>query len=372
MGVSTNVLILLAASFVVGLIATAVLCSLGRRLRAMDSPGGAGDLKQLRDVPNVGGIAIAWPLIAAIGGAGLLILCAPNLLGDLAPAATEWLDRLQHTAPTAIAFAGVLLVLHIMGLLDDRRDLSVALKLVVQIVLAIVLVVFFDVRLLRQLDGWMGLGMLPSIVLSVGWIVVITNAMNFLDNMDGLAAGVTVVAGGLLLVTALLSQQWFVASTLAVLVGTAAGFLLFNLPPAKIFLGDGGSLVIGMTLAVLTIRTTYWEPASDGDPWKGWYAMLMPLAVLAIPLYDFVSVTVIRLGQGRSPFRGDYQHFSHRLVQRGLSPRRAVCIIWLLTAATGIVGLLLPSLAPWQAVIAGAQIGILICVLILLETGADR
>lgn len=372
MGVTTNVFILLASSFVVGVIATAVLCSLGRRLNVMDSPGGAGALKQLRDVPNIGGIAIAWPLIAAIGGAGLLILLAPGLLGDLAPAATEWLDRLHHTAPTAIALAGALLVLHIMGLLDDRCDLSAVLKLFVQVALAVVLVLFFDVRLLRQLDGWMGLGAAPSIVLSVGWIVVITNAMNFLDNMDGLAAGVTVVAGGLLLVTALVSQQWFVASTLAVLVGTAAGFLLFNLPPAKIFLGDGGTLVIGMALAVVTIRTTYWEPAADGNASAGWYATLMPLAVLAIPLYDLVSVTSIRLRQGKSPFRGDHQHFSHRLVQRGLSARRAVFIIWSLTAATGIVGLLLPSLAPWQAVMAGVQIGIVIGVLILLETGVDR
>lgn len=370
MGVSTNVLILLLASFVVGVIATAVLCSIGRRFNTMDSPGGAGSLKQLRAVPNIGGIAIAWPLIGAVGGAGLIILLAPNLLGDLAPAATEWMERLQHTSPTAIAFAAVLLVLHIMGLLDDRREVSAAWKLLVQCALAVVLVVFFDVRLLRQLDGWMGLGIVPSVVLSVGWIVVITNAMNFLDNMDGLTAGVTVVAGGLLLVTALLSQQWFVASTLAVLVGSTAGFLVFNLPPAKIFLGDGGSLVIGMTLAVLTIRTTYWDPtAADA---AGWYATLMPLAVLAIPLYDFVSVTVIRLGQGKSPFRGDHQHFSHRLVQRGLSPRRSVFIIWSLTAATGIVGLLLPSLLPWQAAVAGGQIAIVIGVLILLETGADR
>ena len=196
--------------------------------------------------------------------------------------------------------------------------------------------------------------------------------MNFLDNMDGLAAGVTVVAGGLLLVTALHSNQWFVASTLAVLVGTTAGFLVFNVAPAKIFLGDGGSLVIGMTLAVLTIRTTYWEPTIEDSSSGGWFVVLMPLAVLAIPLYDIVSVTLIRCRQGKSPFRGDHQHFSHRLVQRGLSPRRAVFIIWLLTAMTGIIGLLLPSLSPWQAAMAGGQIAVVIGVLILLETGVDR
>ena len=369
---TTTVLILLVASFIVGIIATAVLRQVGQRLRAMDSPGGAGELKQLRSVPNIGGIAIAWPLIFMIGGAGLLILLAPGFITKVAPASAEWIGRLGDTAPTAIAFAGVLLVLHIMGLFDDRRDLSAMLKLTVQTVLALVLVLFFDVRALRQFDGVMGLGMTVSVVLSVAWIVVMTNAMNFLDNMDGLAAGVTFVAGGLLLVTALHSNQWFVASTLAVLVGTTAGFLIFNVPPAKIFLGDGGSLVIGMTLAVLTIRTTYWQPAAEGSSSGGWYVVLMPVAVLAIPLYDIVSVTFIRISQGKSPFRGDHQHFSHRLVQRGLSPRRAVFIIWLLTAMTGIIGLLLPSLSPWQAAMAGGQIAIVIGVLVLLETGADR
>ena len=372
MRVTTNVLILLAASFIVGVIATAMLRQIGRRFRTMDSPGGAGELKQLRNVPNIGGIAITWPLVLMIGGAGVLLLLAPGIITDVAPAAAEWTQRLGNTAPTAIAFAGVLLVLHIMGLLDDRRDLSARLKLIVQIVLALVLAVFFDVRVLRQFDGLFGLGIAVSVVLSVAWIVVMTNAMNFLDNMDGLAAGVTVVAGGLLLVTALHSNQWFVASTLAVLVGTTAGFLVFNVAPAKIFLGDGGSLVIGMTLAVLTIRTTYWEPTIEDSSSGGWFVVLMPLAVLAIPLYDIVSVTLIRCRQGKSPFRGDHQHFSHRLVQRGLSPRRAVFIIWLLTAMTGIIGLLLPSLSPWQAAMAGGQIAVVIGVLILLETGVDR
>jgi UDP-GlcNAc:undecaprenyl-phosphate GlcNAc-1-phosphate transferase len=123
---------------------------------------------------------------------------------------------------------------------------------------------------------------------------------------------------------------------------------------------------------VLTIRTTYWQPAAEGSSSGGWYVVLMPVAVLAIPLYDIVSVTFIRISQGKSPFRGDHQHFSHRLVQRGLSPRRAVFIIWLLTAMTGIIGLLLPSLSPWQAAMAGGQIAIVIGVLVLLETGADR
>jgi UDP-GlcNAc:undecaprenyl-phosphate GlcNAc-1-phosphate transferase len=334
----------------------------------MYSPGGAGELNQLRDVPNIGGIAVAWPLIAAIGAMGVFASLAPGFLVELAPSLADWSDRLAGTAPTALALAASLLILHVIGLIDDRRGLSAACRLLVQVGIAIVLATFFDVRLLQQLDTW-GAGIIPSVVVTVVWIVVVTNAMNFLDNMDGLTGGVTVIAGGLFMVAAIMTEQWFVAGTLAILVGTTAGFLLFNLPPAKIFLGDGGSLVIGLTLAVLTVRTTYWEPT---EPSAMWYGMLMPLFVLAIPLYDIVSVTILRVRQGRSPFVGDHQHFSHRLVSRGVSQRRSVCVIWALTAMTGIVGLMLPGLDPWQAVMAGVQVVLVLAVLAMLETGADR
>ena len=367
-GVTTEVLLLLLAAFVAGLVLTAILCRVGRRLNAMDSPGGAGELKQLRDVPNIGGIAVAWPLIAAIGAMGVFASLAPGFLVELAPSLADWSDRLAGTAPTALALAVSLIILHVIGLIDDRRGLPAAYRLLVQVGIAIVLAAFFDVRLLQQLDTW-GAGIIPSVVVTVVWIVVVTNAMNFLDNMDGLTGGVTVIAGGLFMVAAIMTEQWFVAGTLAILVGTTAGFLLFNLPPAKIFLGDGGSLVIGLTLAVLTVRTTYWEPTESSAMW---YGMLMPLFVLAIPLYDIVSVTMLRVRQGRSPFTGDHQHFSHRLVSRGLSQRRAVCVIWVLTAMTGIVGLMLPSLDPWQAVMAGVQVVLVLAVLGMLETGANR
>jgi UDP-GlcNAc:undecaprenyl-phosphate GlcNAc-1-phosphate transferase len=367
-GVTTEVLLLLLVAFATGLVLTAILCRVGRRLNTMDSSGGAGELKQLRDVPNIGGIAVAWPLIAAIGSMGLLASLAPDFLVDLAPSLADWSDRLAATAPTALALAGSLLILHVIGLIDDRCDLPAVHRLLVQVGIAIVLATFFDVRLLQQLDTW-GAGIIPSVVVTVVWIVVVTNAMNFLDNMDGLTSGVTVIAGGLFMVAAIMTEQWFVAGTLAILVGTTAGFLLFNVPPAKIFLGDGGSLVIGLTLAVLTVRTTYWEPT---EPSTMWYGMLMPLFVLAIPLYDIVSVTILRVRQGRSPFAGDHQHFSHRLVSRGVSQRRAVCVIWALTAMTGIVGLMLPSLEPWQAVMAGVQVVLVLAVLAMLETGTDQ
>jgi UDP-GlcNAc:undecaprenyl-phosphate GlcNAc-1-phosphate transferase len=161
----------------------------------------------------------------------------------------------------------------------------------------------------------------------------------------------------------LVNHQWFIAATLALLIGAVGGFLVFNFPPATIFMGDRGSLVIGFVLAVLTVRTTYLHPELGG----GWYGVFMPLVVLAIPLYDFTTVTVIRLRQGRSPFVGDQQHFSHRLVRRGLSTRGAVVVIWAATAVTGIGGVALGSLQAWQAVLVGAQTVLVLAVLALLE-----
>ena len=115
-----------------------------------------------------------------------------------------------------------------LGLLDDRRSLNPWLKLAVQLVVALLIVWMFDVRLLEML----GTG--PSIVLTILWIVVVTNAINFMDNMDGLAAGVSAIAAGMFMAACIVNQQWFIAATLALLIGSLVAFLLFNFPPAKI------------------------------------------------------------------------------------------------------------------------------------------
>jgi UDP-GlcNAc:undecaprenyl-phosphate/decaprenyl-phosphate GlcNAc-1-phosphate transferase len=172
------------------------------------------------------------------------------------------------------------------------------------------------------------------------WITAITNAFNFLDNMDGLSAGVAAVCTAAFLVTAVLIGQWFVAASLALLLGALLGFLCFNFNPASIFMGDSGSLVIGLVLGVLTIRTTYLPPGRDWG--AGWYSVFAPVVVLAVPLYDLVVVSTIRILRGKSPFVGDTNHFSHRLVARGMSKRTAVLCIYLVTAATAVAAIVLP------------------------------
>ena len=366
---------LIVVAFAIAAPATALLVRLGRRLNALDTAGSAGHHKtDLRPVPNIGGIAIflgtAGPLLI---GALVLRFADPEWLIEMSPALDDLLPRLREGGPdrlasttVAIGLVGAMAVLHGLGLIDDRRGLPAIPKLLVQLAVAAMVSTFLDVRLLTLL------GPAPSIIITTLWIVVITNAINFLDNMDGLAAGVSAIAALLFGIAAIVNAQWFIAAGLALLLGALIGFLIFNFPPAKIFMGDGGSLVIGFLLAVLTARTTYYDPSPDFALGSAWYAVFMPVIILAIPLYDFTSVTLIRLSQGKSPFVGDQQHFSHRLVQRGLSKRSAVIVIWAVAAVTGIGGISLGQLLPWQAALVGVQTVLILLVIALLEHASRR
>lgn len=373
-GMVTPVLLLIVVGLAVSLPITALLVCLGHTRGLLDTPGAKGHHKQLRPVPNIGGIAIyssvALPL--ALGLAALWSI-DEDTWRRWVPALVDHLPRIQQSTPTVIALLACMTVLHVVGLVDDRRSLGPAIKFAAQFAVAAAMVIWFDVRLLTLLDHHLPLGQAPSIVVTILWIIAVTNAINFMDNMDGLAAGVGAIAAALFMVATILNAQWFIAATLALLIGGLIGFLIFNFPPAKIFMGDGGSLVIGFVLAVLTARTTYYDPQQTDYALGGaWYGVFMPLIVLAIPLYDFVTVSFIRIRQGKNPFVGDQQHFSHRLVQRGLSRRAAVIVIWSATAVTGIGGIALGSLRPWQAALVGMQTILVLMIIALLEHVSRR
>lgn len=348
------------------------LTRLGHRLRLVDAPGPDHHKRHARAIPNVGGIAITFAVLAPLL-AGLLLVTATEagaLGGWLAPLAPHRAG-IAARAPEALALAGAMLLFHGLGLVDDRRDLGPGLKLLVEGAVVGVLVLFFDLRALHALGTWWGApGEALSIALSILWILGLVNALNFLDNMDGLAAGTGAVIAGLYLLATLAlpvtGGQWFDAALAALLLGALAGFLPHNYPRARLFMGDGGSLVIGLALAVLSLRTTY-LPGAGGRPLTAWHALLAPLALMAIPLYDLASVTLLRLMHRRSPLRGDRNHFSHRLVRKGLAPPVAVAVIWLATLAAGLSGVLLPALGPHQALIAGAQALAVLAILALLE-----
>ncbi|MCH8005841.1 MAG: undecaprenyl/decaprenyl-phosphate alpha-N-acetylglucosaminyl 1-phosphate transferase [Planctomycetes bacterium] len=363
------VLALVVLGFAIAWPVSWLLVVVGGRGHGRDSSGAPGHVKTLREIPNTGGLAIflavAGPVAVALAAVWTFQTQTWTQMG--LGVVVQHLNQIEGTTPTALAMLAGMAFLHILGLIDDRRSLNPWLKLAVQLAVALVIVWWFDVRLLTML----GTG--TSIVLTVLWIVVVTNAINFMDNMDGLAAGVSAIAAGLFMAACIVNEQWFIAATLALLIGSLVAFLLFNFPPAKIFMGDGGSLVIGFLLAILTVRTTYYDPTRDDHALGGGvYGLFMPLVVLAIPLYDVCTVSFIRLKQRRSPLVGDQQHFSHRLVQRGLSQRGAVVVIWSATAVVGIGGIVLGRLEAWQAILVGVQTALVLVMIALLEYASRR
>jgi UDP-GlcNAc:undecaprenyl-phosphate GlcNAc-1-phosphate transferase len=193
-----------------------------------------------------------------------------------------------------------------------------------------------------------------------------------LDNMDGLSAGVAAIAA-VLFATVMLAvpdsanhgPQLFVGGFLLVLVGALVGFLWHNRPPARLFMGDAGAYLIGYLLAVATLSATF---AGEAAP----HAILAPLCVLAVPLYDTATVIYIRLRSGRSPFVGDKSHFSHRLVELGMTKPQAVATIYLTTATCGLGALLLHQVRWTGALVILLLVGCMLVLIGVLETAGRR
>jgi UDP-GlcNAc:undecaprenyl-phosphate GlcNAc-1-phosphate transferase len=358
------ILALVAISFVISWLLTFAMIHVAPRLGFVDKPGGRKIHANAK--PLGGGVAIflgiALPMLI-----GLILV---NFAGDWIVSRFDNRQNVfdlvaggQHQTPLSLGLLAAMLVMHATGLFDDRKALGPYLKLFIQLAVTTALVVGFNMRALTALDQ-LGLGTWPSVAVTVLWIVGITNAFNFLDNMDGLSAGVGAVATTAFLITTILIGQWFVAATLALLLGALLGFLFFNFAPARIFMGDSGSLVIGFLLGVLTVRTQFLAQ----DWGAGWYAVFAPLIVLAVPLYDLIVVSIIRISRGKSPFVGDTNHFSHRLVARGMSRRTAVLTLYLLTAATSVAAILLPYVTTtFAAMLIFAQTLLVLGVVALLE-----
>jgi len=238
-------------------------------------------------------------------------------------------------------------VLAVMGLLDDKLNISWKPRLGLQLLVATGLVLGGVRGTLFLQQPWIGMA------LTVVWIIVLVNSLNFLDNMDGLTSGIGLIASVLfawIMLRYTGEPRWLVAGVLLVLAGSIAGFLCHNWPPAKIFMGDSGSYFIGLLLSTMTVLGTFYSGDSPADESVAMrHVILAPLCILAIPLYDFCTVMIIRLKEGRSPFHADKSHFSHRLVELGLSKRDTVLTIHLATLTTGVGGLILYEVTSWNA-----------------------
>ncbi len=369
--IAVFLLVTLAVSGLVAYIAGWLVRGLAPRVGLVDRPG--GHKTHAHTTPLGGGLAI-WLSVVGPLGVGQIVLAVlltwPELIGLLG--LPEWIAAHLPGAWSksgllwliVLASSGVML----LGLVDDLWPVDWRIRLAVQTAMA-ALVVSQGVQLTLFFDvPWF------TATLTVVWIVGVLNAFNMLDNMDALSGGTAAIAAALLGTAVLLvpnqpagTPQWFVAGFLFVLVGGLLGFLVHNRPPARLFLGDAGSYFVGFWLAVGTVLGTY--SAADGSLPP--FTVLLPLCVLAVPLYDLCTVVAIRLLQGRSPFHADRNHFSHRLVELGMSRPRAVATIHLITFATGLAGLVLLEVSSyWAAGLVMVGVASLLGVVYLLETAA--
>jgi UDP-GlcNAc:undecaprenyl-phosphate GlcNAc-1-phosphate transferase len=288
------------------------------------------DRHHTRPVPYGGGFAVADTLTLVVGGAWLLGLYAPAdwLPGWVPPDVRAHLDA-RTPVLLRLAFGG--LVFFIIGLLDDRYDLPALPKFLLQAFGAALVVVGFGISATAWMEAeWLGQG------LSILWLLAVVNAYNMFDHADGMAAAVGVVAFASLAAGQMLMGQWFVPGVALAAAGALAGFLIYNWPPASLFLGDAGSHLVGYLFGTLAMVARYYFPEA-GTPRL---VVVLPAIILAVPLFDMFRVFVDRLP--RNPFVGDAtSHLAHRILARGAHP--ATPVLWAagLTAAAGVLANLL-------------------------------
>jgi UDP-GlcNAc:undecaprenyl-phosphate GlcNAc-1-phosphate transferase len=330
-----------AAGLALGALAlTAALVPLviraARRTGFLDAPGPRKI--HAEPMPYGGGFAVAAGFFAALGTS--IALGLPHL-GE----------------KTLLVFTLGSLVMLVLGAVDDRRRLSARFKLGVQVIAAAGVAAGGERLEVFNAGPWVGGAV------TVLWIVAVTNAFNLLDHMDGLSSGVAAIALGAFWVVAAQTGQPGMATALAPLLGACAGFLLWNFPPARIFLGDAGSLFIGFWLACLTVPFTFY---SYGAPYR-LYTYGVPLAVLAVPLFDTASVVLIRLWRRRPLFEGDTNHLAHRLAALGMSRRLTVLTVYALTLAAGTAAVLLYHVSQTGAVLVFVLLVLIFGIMTLLE-----
>jgi UDP-GlcNAc:undecaprenyl-phosphate GlcNAc-1-phosphate transferase len=214
-----------------------------------------------------------------------------------------------------------------LGLLDDRFALSAYIRLPLQL-LAALMVWLFGVRI--QIFS----NPILDVAITMLWIAGITNAMNFLDNMDGLLAGISAVISAFFLVLAIINGQYLVGLLSAAVLGACIGFLFWNLNPASVFMGDSGSMFLGFLLACIAIKLRF----LGQSPTISW---MVPVIVMSVPIFDMMLVVVSRMRRGKNPLTSPGRdHTSHRLTNQGYSKREAVMILYLVCGALGITAII--------------------------------
>lgn len=323
----------------VALIATPAVIVLAAKTGAMDAP----DARKVHKgpMPRIGGLAIYGGFIAAI----LAMLNFAELTQEVA------------NGVIGLLLGGTLIV--VIGLIDDYKNLPAKVKLLGQILAACV-VVYFDVRIDVITDPFGDYLYLEYLAApaTVFWIVGLTNTVNLIDGLDGLAAGVSTIASITIMLVALQEDVMIVALFTAALAGAALGFLRYNFNPAKIFMGDTGSMFLGFILAGISVIGAVKCTAT--------IALIVPILALGLPIMDTTFAIIRRYRGGVPIFKPDKGHLHHRLLDLGFSQRQAVLLMYVISALLGL------SAVALNEVSGGMSIVIVVCVLLLVFLGARK
>jgi UDP-GlcNAc:undecaprenyl-phosphate GlcNAc-1-phosphate transferase len=306
---------ILIVGFATALGLTPLSRQIAMRLGVVDKPTLPRKLHK-GNKPMMGGLAIYVAVVIA-----LLVFSPPQYIGQLVAICVG---------------AGFLAV---VGLLDDRYNLGVRIRLVAMFIATCVVVLFgVQIRLFNT--------PLLDIPLTFVWVIALTNAANFLDNMDGLTAGFSAISSGFFLLIAFSQGQILVSLMAAAIFGSAVGFLAYNFNPASTFMGDMGALVLGFLQAILAIKLQFGEQPL-GVTW------MIPILVLVLPIFDINLVVWTRLSEGRSPFEGGRDHTSHRIMALGFSQRMTLIIIYLFCVLFGLMGFTISAIEVRLGVVVG-------------------
>jgi len=321
-------LIIFVASLLVSAAAACLVRDVANARGWITAPGPARHIHQ-RPIPRLGGVAILASVVLVVTVSEL----ASNLL------------HLGYSLPsgTLLGLLGPTLLIFALGLADDFQPLSPRLKFAVQILAAGWL--FLNgcrVTHFQLLFGQRELGNVAALVLTVFWVLLITNAFNLLDGLDGLAAGSALFASLVVFIVSLVTGNTLTEVVTIALAGAIFGFLRYNFNPATIFLGDCGSLVIGFVLSAVSLASS--EKASTA------VAVAIPVVSFGLPILDTCMAVLRRFLNGKPLFRADGEHIHHKLLQRGLSHRQAVVVLYAVSALFALISL--PLLSPKSGTIA--------------------
>ena len=325
-------------SFIFSFATTPLVRRLAYRIGAVDVPKDKRRVHK-RPTPRIGGLAIIFGFMVAI---------------------ISFSDNWSKELASILIGAGILAVL---GVIDDCKELDAKLKFVVQIIAALVVVLYGDIKIsvfsnpnVFSQSPYLVLPNWASVTVTVLWIVFMTNAVNFIDGLDGLAAGVSAIMSMSLVFIAITYHEYDIALMGLAIMGSCFGFLPYNFNPAKIFMGDTGSMFLGYMLSVLSVQGMFKSYAV--------ISFAVPLIMLGLPLFDALFAMMRRVLSGKNPMSADRGHLHHRLYDMGFSQKQTVFILYAISGVLGITSILLAE----QRFLRAMLLSICVIIFILIAT----